>query len=306
MASHVALVQRHADERTQAAGLLLAAQELPFTATSAVSAGPFPDTLRASLRWAANQAADWVVALDADVLVLPSSLRRGIKLAERYPKTHFVITACVLDKFFGTVRPAGVRFYRRSLIDRALESNAWLTQIRPETALLQWMHAQGHPSADTALLAGVHDHEQYYRDLYRTAVVHGVKFRDRAERNIRRWSQLAPADDDYRVMMLGAEAGLALDSVKLDAAAFHGEAEDALASLGLDEKPPLEDETPPDAERFIDPRLDWLRDDRPLARHFPHFALKMAVRPDQPRRIRVARLAIAHRRLLLRRAPIER
>lgn len=300
MASSAALVQRHAGERTQEISYELALNEFNYVAASAIAAGSFPATLASSLHWASNSTADWIVTVDADVIVLPSSIRRGLALAVQYPSNFFVIVSCIFDKFFGRIRAGGVRFYRRSLIAKALESSGWDAQIRPETALIQSMNARGHPSATVALLSGVHDFEQYFRDLYRTALVHGVKFRHHAEESLNRWNRLADEDDDFRIMIRGLKDGLNLATVSLDATIHQNAAAQALRDLELSEKGPLAHELFSDPSLLIPGPSHWLRADNLLSRRFPEFALKMA-NSERPAMLQTA---FRHRALLLHRAPI--
>lgn len=302
--SEVQLIQRHAGERTQELGLQLAEAEYGFSAASAISAGPFPDTLARALEVAAESDARWTIMLDGDVLVLPGSIRRLIDLADRYPNNHFVISASVLDKFFGTVRPGGIRAYRTRLIPKALADRRWADRIRPETALMMGMAERGNPSHSTCLLAGIHDFEQYYTDVFRTAVVQGVKFRSRIPRLIARWERCAKTDADFLVAIAGARHGLSLDDVRLDAALFRASSDETLDRLGLREKTPLPVGTPADVCENLDERLIWLRRSNPFTRAFPEFASKMAWREGQPPRLRRIRLLGRHRNLLLRRSPI--
>lgn len=300
MVRSVALLQRHAGERTQEVGYGLALDEFDFVASTAINAGPFPQTLLNSLRWASSQSADWIVTVDADVMVLPGSIRRGLHLAEQYPKHFFVIVSCVFDKFFGRIRAGGVRFYRRSLIAKALESSDWYLQIRPESALIQSMSERGFPSSSIALLAGVHDFEQYFRDLYRTALVQGVKFRHHAAQNLNRWNAQAADDADFRMMIRGFEDGLKLDAVALDAKLHRQAAAEAMAALQLTEKEPLSPNCLVDPARLIPARSNWLRAGSVFSRNFPEYCIKLA----NADRKTMLQTALYYRGLLRDRAPI--
>lgn len=303
MSVRIALVQRHAGERTQEVGLRLAAAQLPFTDVAAVHAGAFPQTLRRALETAVGFGADWTIMLDADVLVLPGALPRLVQLAMEYPQHHACVNACCFDRLTSTARSVGLRCYRTSLIPLALEQAGWEGQVRPETALLELLGRAGHPTSMTSLLCGVHDVEQYYRDLYRTAVVHGVKFRDRgAGRNIARWC--TQDDHESRVLVAGAREGMALGRVALDAERFRSGAETALAGLGLVERSPLAADAEVDVLGHLDRHLDWLRTSSTFTRNWPALARKLSRKPDQPRRLRFLRLLLQHRRLVLRRAPV--
>ena len=303
MTRSIALIQRHAGERTQEIGLRLASEQLPFEGVAAVHAGAFPATLRRALETAVDIGADWTIMLDADVLVLPDALSRLVRLASEYPSDHACINACCFDRLTATVRSVGLRCYRTSLIPLALEQHGWEAQVRPETALLGLLGDAGHPTAITSLLCGVHDFEQYYRDLYRTAVVHGVKFRERgAARNIERWA--THDDPESQILEAGAREGMELGTVALDAERFRDAATAALRGLGLVERAPLTADDDLDALVHLDRRVDWLRTSTTFTRNLPHLARKLSHKPGQPRRLRIPRLLLQHRRLVRRRAPV--
>lgn len=298
--SDVQLIQRHAGERTQQVGFALAQDDFSFVSSEAVSNGPFPQTLRMALEVASASSANWTIMLDADVLILPGSVARLIDLADRYPADHFVISASIYDNFLGTVRPGGIRAYRTAFIERAIKELGYGNQIRPESSLLKRLGELGHPSHATCLVAGVHDFEQSFADIYRTAVVHGVKFRTRIPREMPRWEERAEFDDDFRVLIEGVRHGLTLTDVELDATQFRELGSRILEELGLSEKPQLSATDALDANRYLPDDLQWLRRSTPLTRAFPEFASKMARRPGQPRRLRSPRLIFRHRKLLRR------
>lgn len=296
-------MQRHAGERTQAVGLALAAEQMSFTAVRSVRAGPFPSTLRAALEVAAEVGADWTVMIDGDVLLLPSAIPRLVRLASDHPPSTASVAACCLDRFTGTVRVVGVRCYRTSVIEQALGLEGWESALRPETELLTMLGQVGHETYLSALLVGIHDFEQYYRDLYRTAVVHGVKSRRKAEPFVRKWSG-READPETTIMLSGVEAGLRRSGVELDAVPLHEEAKAVLAAAGLAEREELGDSIRLDVWAVIDPKHRWLTRPTNVARLFPGFARRMSYKDGQPRRARKVRLAWRHRSHLRSIAPL--
>lgn len=193
-----------------------------------------------------------------------------------------------------------MRLYRRSLIAKALETSDWGLQIRPESALIQSMAERGFPSSSIALLAGVHDFEQYFRDLYRTALVQGVKFRHHAAQNLYRWNAQAEDDADFRMMIRGFEDGLKLAAVALDARLHQQAAVEAMVALQLTEKKPLSPDCLVEPARLIPAQSNWLRTGGVLSRHFPEYCLKLA---NSGRRT-MLQTALHHRKLLRNRAPI--
>lgn len=302
--SSVQVIQRHAFERTQRVGLSLARAAAPDSPVHAVNEGGFPSTFRAALELASASDADWTVMVDGDVLLLPDAIGRGLDLATRYPRDHFVVSGCVHDRLLGTVRHGGVRFYRTRLIPCALELEGWEGQIRPESTLIRLMGERGTPSATTALLAGMHDFEQYYRDLFRTAVVHAAKFSKRLDLNLARWARLAVDDPDFAVILEGALHGRRTGEASLDRSDHLTAAAEALERLGLTEKAELPADAPLDPLGMAERGVVRLRAATPLRRLLPELTLRLAPAPGQPRRLRRLRMLIRHRRRLRDRSAI--
>lgn len=300
----VAVIQRHAGERTQAAGLALALEQMHFVGAEAVTAGPFPETLRRALETAVELGADWTVMLDADVLLFPSALPKLVRLAADHPSATASVAACCLDRFSGTVRLVGVRCYRTQAIGPALDLTGWEDTIRPETRLLQLLTERGFPTYLTAQLVGIHGFEQFYRDLYRTAVVHGVKHRSKATSFIERSASVPTDDAETQVIVAGLREGLTREHVNLDAEPLHHEATSMLRELGLKERPPLLTVENDEILRRLDVRHRWLTRPSNVARLFPGFSRRMSYKEGQPRVGRSARLAWKYRVHLLDPAPV--
>jgi len=99
------------------------------------------------------------------------------------------------------------------------------------------MAARGHPYRQVDVVTGVHDHEQYYRDIYRKGFQHGQKHGRHAPHLTRLWTRLADDDGDFRVALWGLRAGrICRDKTPPDASLFPQELTAMLSVAGLQEK----------------------------------------------------------------------
>ena len=214
----LSVVQRHAHERTQAAGLDLAVREFPGAAVTAVAAGDFPATLRACFETALELDRPWTLTVDGDVLLLPGSGVAIRRLAARLPRRAGHLDLLVQDRVTGEARNAGVRLYRTSTMRAALREGDWSGKLRPETHLLESLQPIGKWSP--AVLVGLHDHEQYLRDLFRTALAMVRKKAHQRDRLIRLWSERADGPDDVALLAGAAAAARSGLPFVIDAAAY--------------------------------------------------------------------------------------
>ena len=254
----IALVQRHAHERTQTAGLELARSELPEADVVSVTAGDFPTTLRRCFETAVELDHEWTVTLDGDVLLLPGSGRAIRRVMTRMPARAGHADVLVQDRVTGQARSAGVRIYRTATMRAALREGDWSGTLRPETHLLASLGPTIRPWSPSVLV-GLHDHEQYLRDLFRTALVMARKKAGQRESLVARWA--ADPSDEGRVLLAGAEAALRDDlPFAIDAAAHVDLAAEFLASVGLEERAPLTATPAPTAlERLVPAAAQRLR-----------------------------------------------
>lgn len=236
--SDILAVIRSSGERTQDACRRLLELQVPAAHVVVVEDRPFEATLRRTCAIGAGSGARWMMTLDADVLLRDGSVDLLLAQAERMPGHGFQIEGVVFDKLSGTLRRAGQRIYRAALLERALELiPADGTEMRPEMTTIERMRARGFPSHTAPVVMGVHDFEQYYRDLYRKAFMHAHKHLVWLTPFIERWRAGAPSDPDFAVALRGLSDGLASWSrPTVDTRAYAAGAAAALAQLGLPEK----------------------------------------------------------------------
>jgi hypothetical protein len=237
-------VIRSASERTLDGCRALLSRQLPEGAVHVLDERPFEAALRACYRIGIESEVEWMVTVDADVLPRPGAVRDLLAVAESLSDDYLQIEGLIHDKLLGGYRTAGHRVYRTRHLQKALDAlPPDATQIRPETWVIERLAGEGHRSTTCEVIFGVHDYEQFYRDIYRKSFVQGQKFREWLPRVVPRWRDLADDDPDFRVAMRAFFDGFeSPELASLDARRYADRAADALRRLGINEK----SELPPD------------------------------------------------------------
>ena len=240
--NNVTVVIRSVYERTESTcRRLILEQGVPENAVFVTHESPFSKALTSSLRIGVEQNRVWTFCFDADVLARDGAIRQMIELAEYQPGKTCEVQGYVLDKFFGGPRTAGNHLYRTAFLEHALESIPDEgVAIRPEHHMLEVMQQSGFPWVIVRCLIGIHDDEQYYRDIFRKSFVQAHKHDHLCDLFLEHWRQRAAHDPDYQVALEGFAAGVRhRGGVRIDVS-------DSLFSvnlkqLGLEEKRPLSD-----------------------------------------------------------------
>ena len=240
-AANTLIVIRGIGERTEALCRALASQQVSEENVVSVCESPFSAALVKSFEIALERKREFTMGLDADVLLRPGAVREIEDRFRALPQTTYVAYGLVLCKFHGGMIP-GLHFYRTSLLRRALElAAASPLSIRPETTVARRMAEAGYPFRPLPVVLGLHDYEQYYRDIY-------AKMFNRARKSanagvlVQRLAFHSASDDDCRIAACGARLGVALRNLmpsQLITPNDVPEVELLLARLGLTEKRPL-------------------------------------------------------------------
>ena len=212
------IVVRSAGERTEAACRRLLERQLPKRLITVIREKPFAAALRRSYEIGLEIGCTWTLCIDADVLVSDDAVSRLMALALESDESVAEIQCYVLDRLFGVPRAAGNHLYRTALLEHALRCiPSPGTSLRPESFVLRLMAAEGFPWIQDEAIIGLHDYEQYYRDIYRKAFLHARKHGGYLPYLARLWRRLAASHPDYRVALWGLRSGLAHEgSVDLD------------------------------------------------------------------------------------------
>lgn len=229
-------VIRSVGERTETVCQRLLAEQLPDTEIVVIHETPFEKALRRCFDIGIESGKTWLIAVDADHVLLPGAMRALGRAAER--SCAFQLQGKFRCKFSLTERDGGPRFYRVSTLHMAKKNLAPVgAELRPESSMLMRMVKQGHHIEKVPSVTSLHDHEQWYSDIYRKGAMHGAKFRSWRQTLLPQWRQLAGNDEDYRVLIAGFDSGAG--GILTDASVHKPIATLALDRLGIVEKDPL-------------------------------------------------------------------
>lgn len=243
-AQAVTVVLRAAGERTVKACRTILAQQVPDANITTICETPFARAVQRTFEIGVDAGRPWTLAIDADVMLRHDAVATLLAWGNSAADHVFEVQGTVLDKLMGGPRAAGNHLFRTALLPAALAyigTDAAAESLRPETFVMRRMAEAGHPWVQHEGVLGLHDYEQAYRDIYRTAFVHAHKHNRQLPYLLALWERLAPADADYRVALWGARDGEKYqDDVRIDARQFsHALVENRLRDAGLREKDAL-------------------------------------------------------------------
>ena len=245
---------------------------------------PFAAAVRRTFEIGLEERREWVVGMDADVMLLEDGLERIGAMCACADGATFTVATLILCKMYGGFCFMGIHGYPRRLLERALgvmDGGGIAESLRPESAVARAMGERGFKAFAPPVPVGIHDFEQWRRHIY-------LKMRLRA----RRWAadagggsdtsfadhltfvdRMASGDSDYLVASWGLRDGQK-DALAVDAPARYdwdcadpGLAE-RMDGAGIDEKAPWVSGAGALAERVIvghDYALDqrtprWIRE----------------------------------------------
>jgi hypothetical protein len=238
----VAVIIRSAGERTKDLCYELLCSETPRENIVVINERPFTRALQQSFELGIDLARPWTLCVDADMLSRRRSVQSLVSWAGAADDTVFQIQGNLFDKILGGPRWGSPRLYRTSLLPKALSfiPSDGVT-LRPETFVLNQMQSAGYPSLHKNQTLGLHDFEQYYRDIYRKAFLHAHKHQGYMTHLEPLWQRLAEYDADYQVALWGLHAGrLSNGIVALDVRFFPQDLSSLLHAHGWQEKNELD------------------------------------------------------------------
>jgi hypothetical protein len=228
MNKSVFVIIRSAGERTESAcEKLITDQGIKKSQIKIIREVPFSASLRKSFKLGIESGFKWTYCIDADVLMRENSIGKMVEYAEKQGQSVCEIQGFVFDKYFGGLRKAGNHLYRSSLLNKALECIPEEGEdIRPERYTLQKLSEKGYQWKAVPNIVGIHDDEQYNKDVYRKAFVHGVKHVDRLPLFVSLWKDRLSTDPDFEVAL----AALA-DSIKTNEQLFINSEQDIYSNM---------------------------------------------------------------------------
>ena len=203
---------RHVNERTKNIAKLQLESYFKIPVHEVTSA-PFADTLIKSYELAANLNSTWTLMVDADVIPLEKIVTFVQEITEG--DKYSGCTPLVLDKLWQYPRSAGIHLYRTSVIDEIISElgkpkiNEELRKsTRPETYCKQLVCGHKKRWGLYGEVAGLHDFEQSFEDIYRTTTYFAKKWSEPIALKIPMWIEKGKIDPDFRFALLGFANGL--------------------------------------------------------------------------------------------------
>jgi len=200
-----------------------------------IHARPFGESIRQTYKLAQKIDQEFIPVVDADVLLFDNTLQSAIHEMRSKNKNIFCLDGTTNDKIMMMKRRAGIHIYRTSLLARAekfIDDN----HIKPETNTRKQMIKLGFPTIKSKIIFGLHDHEQYYADLWRKAVAQTRKLAGMMGNKPEQWKKLMKNDIDFFVVHHAHEYGLTLDEKIIIDIDKKYDAINQLEKLGIKEK----------------------------------------------------------------------
>jgi len=242
MVDNVTVVIRSSGERTESLCYEIVSKEVPQENIFIIHETPFSQAVRRNFEIGIEKALPWTIGLDADVLLKSEAISHLVKLAEAQVEIVFEIQGRVLDKLFCVPKPGGPHLFRTELITKAVHLiPSEGTTLRPESAVIDGMKDEGYPYVHKDVVLGIHDYEQYFKDIYRKAIVHINKFAKFDAFLETTWNQLLENDPDYQVAIWGLKTGKIFgDDVRIDKSKYPVDISIFLQLKGWHEKSTLQ------------------------------------------------------------------
>jgi hypothetical protein len=191
---------RTSGERTEAECARLCAAQFPNL--HMVRLSPFAEAVRACLQAGIDSGLEWLVTVDADVLIAPGLTDYAERVTAAAGPDDWHVIGHMDDMPFPEPRQGGVRLWKTIALP-SLIGHVNPDAIRPESALCR---AYSAGLIETQEITGRHDYEQWRRDLYRKGAAHRRKHSSWGKLGIPAWwREKAETDTDYRAILQGWE-----------------------------------------------------------------------------------------------------
>jgi hypothetical protein len=239
--SDVCVVIRSTGERTEELCRHVAVQQVSEENVVVVHKNPFARAVIRTFEVGLDFNLPWTIALDADVILCQGAVAEIIAQAEARNDRAFMINMKVLDKFAGGAMHRGVHMYRTMLFERARKLVPLDERTtRAESYTVRKMEAAGYPFVQTEVLVGIHEYEQYYRDIYAKRLFRAHKVQYETPFILRRCLRWGLKDQDFWIAAWGLVDGFQDPSpILLDAPQMQKRARCFLDELSIEEKAPL-------------------------------------------------------------------
>lgn len=182
---------------------------------SELNLNPFENALKKMIEVASETKATWLLAIDADTIMIEGSIQKLVKRIQSKPQNTLTLQGLVHDRVTGNFRPAGHRIYNSQHLASALfDIPKFGEYLRPETEMISRMESKGFKNYTVRDFFGFHDYEQYYLDLYAKSFNHGLKHRNYSFRIIHRCLNKLEVDTDFHWILMGFIDGYSSISIE--------------------------------------------------------------------------------------------
>lgn len=238
MNNNVTVIVRSTNERTELLCTDLLMQQVPKSNIHVVHEIPFSKAVQRTFELGMEAKKEWTLAIDADILVTSDCVSNIIRLGESLEDYFFEVQGRILDKLYGVPRGGGPHLYRTKYLAKALKHIPKEgTSLRPESDVYDAMAHEGFHYYFGKDVFGLHDYEQFYKDLYRKGFMHSKKHGKYRAHFIEYWEEQAKVDDDFKVALWGLQqAELFKDTVYVNRSFFPDSLLEELKAMGLTEK----------------------------------------------------------------------
>lgn len=147
--------------------------------------------------------AEWLVAIDADMLLVPGGISAIRKEIKSYDADVFVSYPAIYDKLY-SMRRWGVTIYRVSMLEELYEAFKELKKnhhLKIEGGAVKAVAKGGKKIFQSRNVVALHDFYQYYKDLYRKVYLNTIRNPGYNKKAKKKWAGISSRDADYRVML---------------------------------------------------------------------------------------------------------
>ncbi len=239
----VFVVIRSVGERTQQLCKSLVSLQVSEENIAIVSnIKPFSKAVQKSFELGIASRKKWMVAVDADVLLFPNTIKKMKAQAAQLPNNLFFYGGIIQDKLCVRYRPGGPHLYKVAHLKKAFPFfPKSAEQKRPESFVRNEMVRNGYLFVRKAEVYGIHDFEQYYFDIYRKGFFQAKKHPYWVATLIAHWSKHWTEDKDFLINLKGLTDGLLFEgSPPLSPDFFIPHYQKLQSTIGLVEKEKLQ------------------------------------------------------------------
>lgn len=167
------------------------------------------EAIEKSFEFALKDESEWLITLDADLVIFPNFLTILKKVANSMKPKEIEAHAMTIDRLFLGYRSAGNRLYRVSsipVLQKLLKKTK--NNIRPEGTMLRLAEEQGYKLKPIKDVVALHDFFQFSKDLIRKGYLCSFKHIEYSSKILSTWRKMENNCFDYSILLKGFALGL--------------------------------------------------------------------------------------------------